>query len=88
MIQKSRQLSLSSLVPKLQNQGQHCWSECKEVEGLCPFCGSEGLCCRKGWQRNECDGTIGGSSGHYCVARPSKIYVLCKTTQVLFDKKC
>ena len=86
MIKNLRQFTFSYLDPKLQNQGENCWRKCnllkkgtrfaemQTVEGICPFCGSEGLCCRIGWKGDECDGTIGGSDKHECVARPSKIY--------------
>ena len=68
--------TFSYIGQKLINEGEDCWRKCNGVDGRCPFCGSEGLCCRIGnkWKRNECDGTIGGSYFHECVARPSKIY--------------
>merc|ERR1712136_612155 len=58
-------------VPKLQNVGHYCWLQCNKVNGRCLFCGSEGLCCRKGWPGNECDGKIGLSPDHHrCSPRP------------------
>merc|ERR1712110_83117 len=55
----------------LQNKGKECWWVCGRREGECSWCG-DGMCCRKGWTGNGCDGTIGGRRNHQCVAKPEE----------------
>ena len=53
---------------KLKNEGENCWSECNVVNGgPCEWCGTEGLCCRKGWTGDVCDGEMGGEDDWICV---------------------
>ena len=63
----------------LMNAGIQCWYSCGEKQGKCPWCGSDGWCCRKNannpyWlptaQSNGCDGTFGGLNKHECVLKP------------------
>ena len=44
----------------LENMGEICWDPCDEKQGACEFCGLDGVCCRKGYTGNGCDGEIGG----------------------------
>ena len=55
---------------KIQNVGQNCWIECKNTQGPCTWCGTNGFCCRKDWKGNGCDGLFGGKSSHVCVLKP------------------
>ena len=52
--------------------GEDCWDGCNKQQGKCEWCGSEGYCCRQGWEGNECDGTFGGPNNHQCVLKPGK----------------
>ena len=61
------------------NAGKECWVGCGGNQGKCPWCGSDGWCCRKNghnpyWlptaQSNGCDGTFGGPNQHECVLKP------------------
>merc|ERR1711990_845073 len=57
----------------LQNQGAQCWRQCGERSGYCEsFCGTDGLCCRRGvnWIENGCNGQLGIDDHHTCVAKP------------------
>ena len=54
-----------------KNLGKNCWGACGRKDGFCSWCGTEGLCCRKGWTGNGCDGKMGGN-GHACVKRQGK----------------
>ena len=54
-------------VSALMNAGEDCWYECGRKEGPCSWCGTEGLCCRKGWTGNGCSGNIGGDDMPRCV---------------------
>jgi len=54
-------------VTTLMNTGEDCWHECGSKEGPCSWCGTEGLCCRKGWTGNGCSGNMGGDDMHMCV---------------------
>ena len=60
-------LKLMSL-PGVQNEGAGCWSGCGSQQGPCAWCGPNGMCCRKGYNGDGCDGTVGGDTGHQCVA--------------------
>ena len=50
--------------------GENCWYNCNEMDGPCDWCGDVGLCCRKEWIGNGCNGSIGGASQHECVLNP------------------
>jgi len=53
----------------LKNAGAHCYHNCGDKQGWCPWCGN-GLCCRKNWaSSNGCNGKIGGHEQHVCVGR-------------------
>ena len=56
---------------ELQNTGKDCWYECNSKQGLCSWCGTKGMCCKKGFldTSNGCDGTFGGSARHECVLK-------------------
>ncbi len=57
--------------PGLLNSGQFCLTNCSGKQGLCSWCGTTGMCCRKGWEdkSNGCDGKLGiAGQGHVCVA--------------------
>ena len=48
------------------NIGIPCWKECSATQGFCPFCGSEGKCCRLGWPGRGCNGLEGVNDTHVC----------------------
>jgi len=55
----------------VQNQGKDCWKPCGEKSGPCEsFCGTDGLCCRRGnkWIEKGCTGQIGEYNYHTCTA--------------------
>ena len=54
---------------KYKNLGKQCWSRCGAKQGRCSYCGIEGLCCRKRWTGNGCNGQMGGGSHHICVEK-------------------
>ena len=54
-------------ISALKNAGKKCWVNCGEKEGPCSWCGTEGLCCRKGWTGNGCSGIMDIDVGHVCV---------------------
>ena len=63
------------LIDPLEHSGENCWNKCNQQEGSCKWCVADGMCCRKGWIGNGCDGRIGGA-GHQCVLNPGKkIYI-------------
>ena len=37
--------------------GDPCYKPCSNRAGACPWCGTEGLCCKQNEAINECDGT-------------------------------
>ena len=50
-----------------QNEGLKCWNKCEDsVNSQCDYCGKKGICCRQGFNINECDGKVGGSNHHEC----------------------
>ncbi|CAD7960345.1 unnamed protein product, partial [Amoebophrya sp. A25] len=51
----------------LLNPGDDCWIDCGKKDGPCASCGSRGMCCRKGFAHNGCDGATGGDDYHTCV---------------------
>ena len=55
------------------NTGVYCLHRCGG-QGICEWCGTEGICCRKGWgdTSNGCDGSFGGLTKHECVLNPGK----------------
>eukprot|EP00931_Biecheleriopsis_adriatica_P092967 TRINITY_DN6671_c0_g2_i8.p1 TRINITY_DN6671_c0_g2~~TRINITY_DN6671_c0_g2_i8.p1 ORF type:complete len:871 (-),score=95.55 TRINITY_DN6671_c0_g2_i8:91-2703(-) len=56
--------------PPVENYGKDCWGGCGHKQGPCQWCGSEGMCCRFGWDGNGCDGLgIQGQNRHVCVGR-------------------
>ena len=51
--------------PPVVNESIECWAACG-AQGPCSWCGI-GMCCRKGWVGNGCDGTLGKDGmGHVC----------------------
>lgn len=66
----------------LENMGEICWDPCDEKQGACEFCGLDGVCCRKGYTGNGCDGEIGGDDHHRCASKPGTFAIkkteLCK----------
>ncbi len=60
----------------LENGGMHCWMDCGERAGECPFfCGKKGLCCASAvWDKNnrapECGDNLGCDDGQCCVVAP------------------
>ena len=54
-------------ISALKNTGKSCWVECGAKEGPCYWCGTEGLCCRKGRTGNGCSGIMGVDGMHVCV---------------------
>merc|ERR1711998_37520 len=58
----------------LKHAGKDCWSGCNHKQGKCSWCGTGGICCRKGWKdkSNGCDGKLGiAGKGHVCVPAPA-----------------
>jgi hypothetical protein len=55
--------------------GETCWYPCDKKEGACGFCGLDGVCCRKGYTGNGCDGKIGGDDEHRCASKPGTLAV-------------
>lgn len=68
--EKDHHMCVSKPVPGLINGRDQCWSECNKRDGKCDFCGSNGFCCRKGYNKYGCDGKIGGNDHHICVTYP------------------
>ena len=58
------------LGPKLKNEGKNCWPHCCKKDGPCQWCGSEGMCCKIGVNKNGCNGIIGGEREHRCALKP------------------
>jgi hypothetical protein len=56
---------LGDLDGLLNSGSTQCWWECGQ--GPCAYCGT-GMCCRKGYVGNGCDGTTGLDADHSCVA--------------------
>ena len=38
--------------------------------GGCPWCGNDGVCCKKNKKQNQCDGNIGGEKNFQCTQKP------------------
>ena len=55
----------------VRHNGEDCWYACTNMnmanEGRCGYCGTGGMCCKKGSRKNGCDGSFGGNSRHECV---------------------
>ena len=62
------------------NFGKDCWSGCNQRQGPCNWCGSEGFCCRLGWEGNGCDGGMGAKGmGHVCTGKGNhRCKIFCK----------
>merc|ERR1712168_149698 len=77
----AERVSSSSYQPDVQNQGKDCWWVCGQESGPCEsFCGTDGLCCRRGnnWIEKGCTGQIGEYNYHTCTGnwvwpQPEKI---------------
>merc|ERR1739844_183165 len=54
----------------VKNEGKDCWRGCGRKEGKGSWSGGNGMCCRRGWVGNGCDGKIGGPRNHQCTAAP------------------
>ena len=56
----------------VRHEGKDCWYPCTNMnmagQGRCGYCGTGGMCCRKGSRGGGCDGTFGGDGHHACVA--------------------
>ena len=57
-----------------EHGGEECFSYCNEQSGHCSWCGTEGICCRKYFTGDGCDGLIGGEDKHRCVPKPGIVY--------------
>ena len=64
--------------PEINHEGIQCWGKCNRKQGPCSWCGTKGMCCRKNWKGNGCDGSIGGRRRHECTKKPEagKIFIL------------
>ena len=63
---------------RIENEGKDCWNACKKTEGECEWCGTEGWCCRLGWEGNGCDGSMGAKRmGHVCTSKGDHIFTKC-----------
>ena len=55
----------------VRNEGKDCWYPCTNMnmagQGRCGYCGTGGMCCRKGSRGGGCDGSFGGDGRHACV---------------------
>merc|ERR1719458_1259310 len=55
---------------EIANKGKDCWKGCEKTQGRCEWCGTDGWCCRLGWEGNGCDGSMGASGmGHVCTSK-------------------
>ena len=57
--------------PQIMNEGQNCYQVCSKQKGPCGWCGTQGLCCKKGHPKHGCDGNMGGTDDSKCVRRIS-----------------
>ena len=57
-----------------EHVGEDCFTYCNEQSGHCSWCGTEGVCCRKYYTGDGCDGLIGGEDKHLCVPKPGIVY--------------
>ena len=51
----------------VENGMRECWHQCHKRSGPCSYCGSTGLCCRRGRPERGCQGQ-GGDGFHGCVS--------------------
>merc|ERR1719265_2961712 len=52
----------------LQNEGENCWNPCGRTAGPCDYCGTEGVCCRRGFASDpEVCGGRGPPNYHSCI---------------------
>jgi len=57
-----------TIVASYENIGKYCWNTCEQIQGSCNWCGTLGMCCKKGYRGNGCDGNLGiANKGHSCV---------------------
>ena len=62
-------------LPPILHEGEGCWSQCwpwvNASDARCDYCGSEGRCCKKGWDHAGvdlvCDKIATDETGHVCV---------------------
>ena len=64
----------STFEETLEHGGEDCFSYCNEQDGHCSWCGTEGVCCRKYYTGDGCDGLIGGQDRHVCVLKPGIVF--------------
>ena len=63
---------------RIENEGKDCWKGCKKTQGECEWCGTDGWCCRLGWEGNGCDGSMGASGmGHVCTSKGNLMGIKC-----------
>ena len=72
----------------LENSGENCWTACHENPGKCDWCGTEGLCCRKGFKVNECDGLAGVESEHQCILKGNTFKSNVSNMQYVWEYIC
>ena len=57
-----------TIVTSYENIGKYCWNACEQIQGSCSWCGTLGMCCKKGYRGNGCDGNLGiAKKEHSCV---------------------
>jgi len=62
-------------VAKVNNGNKKCFDACGKKMGPCNFCGPDGLCCKKGYAGNGCDGKIGKTDKYRCIWKGMLDYV-------------
>ena len=73
-------LILNQIDTEIANKGKDCWKGCEKTQGRCEWCGTEGWCCRLGWEGNGCDGGMGAKGmGHVCTGKGNhRCKIFCK----------
>ena len=73
-------LILNQIDTEIANKGKDCWKGCEKTQGRCEWCGTEGWCCRLGWEGNGCDGSMGAKGmGHVCTGKGNhRCKIFCK----------
>ena len=73
-------LILNQIDTEIANKGKDCWKGCEKTQGRCEWCGTEGWCCRLGWEGNGCDGSMGAEGmGHVCTGKGNyRSKIFCK----------
>ena len=73
-------LILNQIDTEIANKGKDCWKGCEKTQGRCEWCGTEGWCCRLGWEGNGCDGSMGAEGmGHVCTGKGNhRCKIFCK----------